>query len=96
MDLLSLLKSVCAFSRANILSGFAAADLIPLKPERVLAKLNIKIKTPTPPFFQPQQILLFRKNTNQSLSIELVEKADLRSLIIVSILGFCRAARANT
>ena len=49
MDLLSLLKSVCAFSRANILSGFAAADLIPLKPERVLAKLNIKIKTPTPP-----------------------------------------------
>ena len=33
----------------NILSGFAAAGLILLKPERVLAKLHIKMKTPTPP-----------------------------------------------
>ena len=37
-----------AFSKANILSGFAAAGLIPLNPDRVLAKLN-KMKTPTPP-----------------------------------------------
>ena len=36
-----------AFSTTNISSGFTAAGLIPLKPERVLAKLNIK--TPTPP-----------------------------------------------
>ena len=39
-----------AFSKANILSGFAAAGLIPFKPERVLARLNIK--TPTPPTSQ--------------------------------------------
>lgn len=38
-----------AFSKANILSGFAAAGLIPFKPERVLAKLHIEMKTPTPP-----------------------------------------------
>ena len=38
-----------AFSKANILSGFAAAGLIPFKPERVLEKLHIKMKTPTPP-----------------------------------------------
>ena len=37
-----------AFSKTNILSGFAAAGLIPFKPERVLAKLHIKMKTPTP------------------------------------------------
>ena len=39
----------CAFSKANILSGFGAAGLVPFDPERVLAKLNIKkFKTPTP------------------------------------------------
>ena len=38
-----------AFSKANILSGFAAAGLIPFNPDRVLAKLNKKMKTPTPP-----------------------------------------------
>ena len=35
------------FSKANILSGFAVAGLVPFKPERVLSKLNVK--TPTPP-----------------------------------------------
>jgi len=49
MDFLSIYTKVHgqAFSETNILSAFAAAGLIPLKPERVLAKLNIK--TPTPP-----------------------------------------------
>ena len=32
-----------------ILSGFAAAGLIPFNPDRVLAKLNKKMKTPAPP-----------------------------------------------
>ena len=51
VDFLSIYTKVHthAFSKANILSGFAAAGLIPLKPERVLAKLHIKMKTPTPP-----------------------------------------------
>ena len=49
MDFLSIYRKIHhqVFSKTNISSGFAAAGLIPLKPERVLAKLNIK--TPTPP-----------------------------------------------
>ena len=38
-----------AFSKANILSRFAAAGLIPFNPDRVFAKLDIKIKIPTSP-----------------------------------------------
>ena len=51
MDFLSNYTKIHAhaFSKANILSGFAAAGLIPFKPEKVLAKLHIKLKTPTPP-----------------------------------------------
>ena len=52
MDFLSIYTKIhhCAFSEANILSGFGAAGLVPFNPERVLAKLNIKkFKTPTPP-----------------------------------------------
>jgi len=50
-EFLSLYTRVyyCAFSRANILSGFAATSLIPFKPKRVLLKLYIKIKILTPP-----------------------------------------------
>ncbi|OJJ84794.1 uncharacterized protein ASPGLDRAFT_46706 [Aspergillus glaucus CBS 516.65] len=50
MDFLSNYTKIHAhaFSKANILNGFAAAGLIPFKPERVLAKLHIKMKTPTP------------------------------------------------
>ena len=49
IDFLSIYTKVYAnaFSKTNIQSGFGAAGLIPLKPERVLAKLHIK--TPTPP-----------------------------------------------
>jgi hypothetical protein len=38
-----------ALSAANICSGFAATGLVPLSPERVLEKLHIQLKTPTPP-----------------------------------------------
>ena len=37
-----------SFSKANILSGFRSTGLIPLQPERVLSKLRIQLKTPTP------------------------------------------------
>ena len=49
MDFLSVYTKIHgqAFSKANILSGFSAAGLIPLNSEKVLARLNIK--TPTPP-----------------------------------------------
>lgn len=38
-----------ALSSANIQSGFAATGLVPYSPERVLSKLQISMKTPTPP-----------------------------------------------
>ena len=62
MDFLSIFTKIyaCAFSRANISSGFAAAGLISLEPDRVLIKLNIKIKTPIPP----------SSNSNQSFYLE--------------------------
>ena len=37
-----------AFSKTNVLSGFAAAGLILFKSERMLAKLHIKMKPSTP------------------------------------------------
>src|SRR5271156_175661 len=38
-----------AYKSTSIQNGFAAAGLIPIDPERVLAKLNVQLKTPTPP-----------------------------------------------
>jgi len=38
-----------ALSSSNIQNGFASTGLIPLSPERVLAKLQIQLNTPTPP-----------------------------------------------
>jgi hypothetical protein len=37
-----------AYKPTTIRNGFAAAGLIPLDPERVLEKLNVVLKTPTP------------------------------------------------
>lgn len=50
-DFLSLYTSIHqqAFSTSNISNGFTAIGLIPTKPKRVLQKLQIKLKTPTPP-----------------------------------------------
>ena len=53
----SKLEFLCAFREAfffsmtekNIQGGFAGAGLIPYDPERVLSKLDIQIRTPTPP-----------------------------------------------
>jgi hypothetical protein len=36
------------FKSETIKNGFAATGLIPLDPERVLSKLNIQLRTPTP------------------------------------------------
>jgi hypothetical protein len=38
-----------AFKSETIKSGFAASGIVPYNPERVLEKLNIQLKTPTPP-----------------------------------------------
>ena len=44
-----------AFSKANILSSFRATGLVPSNPLVVLSKLDVKLRTPTPPLLgEPQ------------------------------------------
>ena len=38
-----------SFTPANIRSAFQGAGLVPLQPDAVLSKLDIKLRTPTPP-----------------------------------------------
>jgi hypothetical protein len=38
-----------AFSQSNICSAFRGAGLVPLQPDAVLSKLDIQLRTPTPP-----------------------------------------------
>ena len=38
-----------ALNLLNICSVFAAAELVPFNPERVLSRLQLKLRTPTPP-----------------------------------------------
>jgi hypothetical protein len=38
-----------SFTSANIFSAFRGAGLVPLQPETVLSKLDVQLRTPTPP-----------------------------------------------
>ena len=38
-----------AFTSANICSAFRGAGLVPLQPDTVLSKLDVQLRTPTPP-----------------------------------------------
>jgi hypothetical protein len=59
---ISKLKFLYAFREAffssitekNIQGGFAGAGLVPYDPQRVLSKLDIRIRTPTPPVTLPK------------------------------------------
>ncbi|KAI1689247.1 DDE superfamily endonuclease [Pyrenophora tritici-repentis] len=42
-----------AFTPANIYSAFRGAGLVPLQPEAVLSKLDVQLRTPTPPAALP-------------------------------------------
>ena len=37
-----------SITKRNIQGGFAGAGLVPYNPERVLSKLDVKLRTPTP------------------------------------------------
>ena len=37
-----------SITRINIQGGFAGAGLVPYDPERVISKLDVKLRTPTP------------------------------------------------
>ena len=51
LDFLEAFKPAraAALNLSNICSGFAAAGLVPFNPERVLSRLQLKLRTPTPP-----------------------------------------------
>ena len=51
LDFLEAFKPAraAALNSSNINSGFAAAGLVPYNPERVLSRLQFKLRTPTPP-----------------------------------------------
>jgi len=57
----SKLEFLCSFREAffasiterNIQGGFAGAGLMPYDPERVLSKLDVKLRTPIPPTSRP-------------------------------------------
>jgi hypothetical protein len=38
-----------AYKSENIINSFGAADLVPFSPDRVISKLDICLRTPTPP-----------------------------------------------
>jgi hypothetical protein len=58
---ISKLEFLCAFREAffasiterNIQGGFTGAGLVPFDPDRVLSKLDVKLRTPTPPASRP-------------------------------------------
>lgn len=68
------LEFLCAFHKAfitsitekNIQGGFAGAGLIPYDPQRVLAKLDVQLRTPTPPSSQPSTPLPWISKTPQN------------------------------
>lgn len=83
-----------AFSKSNILSGFAAASLIPFKSERELGKLHIKIKSPTPPSSSSSNQSSYLGRTPANLYQLNQQKKDSRRFKTsntVTILNCCRA-----
>jgi DDE superfamily endonuclease/Psq-like protein len=71
---ISKLEFLCAFREAffasmtekNIQGGFAGAGLVPYDPEKVLAKLDVQLRTPTPPVSRPSTALPWMSKTPQN------------------------------
>jgi len=67
-----------SITEKNIQGGFTGAGLVPYDPERVISKLNMRIRTPTPPASSPGTALPWvsqtphnpRKATSQSTFIK--------------------------
>jgi len=68
---ISKLEFLCAFREAfftsitenNIQGGFSGARLVPYDPEKVISKLDIRIRTPTPPASSPGTALPWLSQT---------------------------------
>lgn len=82
---ISKLEFLCSFRKAffvtftkkNIQGGFAGAGLIPFDPQRVLSKLDVQLRTPTPPNLQPSSLQSWVSQTPYN-----AQEADLQSELI--------------
>ena len=71
---ISKVDFLCAFREAffasmtekNIQGSFTGAGLVPYDPERVLSKLNVHVRTPTPPEARPGTALSWVSKTPQN------------------------------
>ena len=59
---ISKLEFLCSFRTAfftsmtekNVQGGFSGAGLVPYDPQRVISKLDVRLRTPTPPAALPE------------------------------------------
>ncbi|RJE17358.1 Pogo transposable element [Aspergillus sclerotialis] len=65
-----------AFQPSIIQNSFAAAGLVPINPERVLSKLNISLRTPTPPSSPSSRSSQFTPKTPKTV-IQLQKQASM-------------------
>ena len=74
-----------AFKSETIKNSFAAAGLIPYNPDRVISKLNICLRTPTPPWsrgseWEPKTPSNYVQLQKQASSIKALLKQRSKSL----------------
>ena len=53
-----------SFTPANICSAFRGAGIVPLQPDTVLSKLDVQLRTPTPPAILPEALWQARTPSN--------------------------------
>ena len=53
-----------SFTAANICSAFRGAGLVPLQPDAVLSKLDVQLRTPTPPAILAEALWQARTPSN--------------------------------
>jgi hypothetical protein len=73
-----------AFKLETIINSFCSAGLIPFAPERVISKLDIRLRTPTPPpsrgsDWDPKTPLNYRQLEKQASSIKALLRIRSRS-----------------
>ena len=82
------LARIEAFKSETIKNSFSAAGLVPFSPDRVLSKLNIQLRTPTPPpsrgsessrNFTPKTPFTEKELRRQALSIKALLRTRSRS-----------------
>jgi hypothetical protein len=71
-----------AFKAETIQNSFAAAELVPINPDQVLSKLNISLRTPTPPESRPSsRSSIFTPKTPQTVLQLEKQTSSLKALL---------------